>query len=319
MRTMDRSLRIQSVDATDRALLPEEAQLIAESLRSGEVVELTLVTPRSAGLLVEELIALQTAHGASSLAHYCQILIAEGGTILNWGTSAEDHATIVDLSEYITLDRALNALTQISDSLRTPSEHLLLSAVPALRRDRVFTRFYHRESHRSLDQLEREGSSNSIYRMTCDMGLENSCDIINVNLVPRSWLLERDGRIASRYKHLFQRQYFDFRAETPEDVDATQRQLTEAILPFPGTKHDLLPGRAMIWNDDMYFHGPYLKAGRLLSELGEKPRSIMVINEFANDCFDTIHWGASVRDLLGVVIGSDENSDLEDSNPMREE
>lgn len=294
--------RVLEVDATKQGVFLRQARWLAERLTAGEVVSATFVREEDAPTLLTELLSIQQAHFDPTVRSYSQILLGEGGALFNWGTDEGDAAALLDLTPYPNVRRFLSGLARMSAALRQPGELLLLSAVLSLRRTSTMPRFYHRESHTSLQQLEHEGRAPSIYRMTCDLGLENSYEVINVNLVPRWLLLRADGSIRSDFSHLFQQHPIDLRLDASH-VNVLQAQLTEQMLPFPETQRDLRPGKAFIWDDQSFFHAPYLRSGRSVLELQEKRRSIVIINEFRDNSFHDIDWSLSVRKLLSRIVG----------------
>ena len=84
------------------------------------------------------------------------------------------------------------------------------------------------------------------------------------------------------------------------EIDAVQPQMREEALPLPGPRPELVPGRALIWLDDLFFHTTYLRRGRSVAELAAAPRSILIVREFAAGAWRDVPWSASVRRLLPV-------------------
>jgi hypothetical protein len=289
-------LRITTIDEL------EHPGLIADLLCDGRVVDVTLVDPGAARDLVGELSGLFESHINPMVRSYGQILVTESCCVFNWGCEGEDHATLIDPDAYPLTRKLARTIAAISNELRAPGEHLLLSIVPALRRKHTYPRFFHRESHQSLDQLANEGSSPSIYRLTCDIGLENSCDVLNVNLVPRRALLDRQGQILPEYRHLFQQQPMRVSNDSREVICSPQPEVTEETLPFPQTAYDLRPGHALLWLDELFFHAPYLRSGRSLDELKVRPRSIVVVNEFRDNGYQRLDWSPAVARLLTDIL-----------------
>jgi len=292
--------RVNAFDTIGRSCEPRELRVIAGGLGAGEVVDLALVSPEDAKQMILELEQIFPAPGP--VLTYQQILVGQEYSILNWGTATEDHAVLLNLDPYPIFSRVLRTVIAISDQLRPPGENLLLSVIPALRKKATYPRHFHRESHLSLEQLKIEGKSPSIYRMIIDLGLENTSEVLNVNLVPRQWLLHRDGRIKRKYSNLFQQQHIEISKVGAEGLNSVQGQITEDMLPFPETCRDLMVGRALIWLDSLFFHAPYLRKGRSVSELQEHPRSLLIINEFCSNSYRDIPWTPSVRRLLGKVV-----------------
>jgi len=294
--------KVSAFDAIGRFLEQQELLIMAERLGVGEVVDLALVSPEDAKQMIRELERILDFPAGSSVLTYKQILVGQERSILNWGTANEDHAVLLDLDPYPIFRRVLRTAVAISNHMRSPEENLLLSVIPSLRKTTTFPRHFHRESHLSLEQLKMEGKSPSIYRMIFDLGLENTSEVLNVNLVPRRWLLHRDGRIKDKYTNLFQQHHVEICKVGVEGLDCIQGQITEDMLPFPETHRNLMVGRALIWLDDLFFHAPYLRKGRSISELREHPRSLVIINEFCSNSYRNIPWTPSVRRLLGKLV-----------------
>jgi hypothetical protein len=292
---------MSKLELVGRYFTAEESRSVASEINTGRTFDVGFFDAASAKALLSELLSLQSTYVNLPWPFYNQILVARAGAIVAWGTNDRQDACQLDLDPYPLLRRLLSNLLVISDALRCTNEELLLSVLPALRRTRPSPRFYHRESHTSLGQCEAEGATPTLYRMCCDLGLENSCDVINVDLVRRDRMLEPDGTLSRRWWPLFQQQYIDYgKSDSIEDV--AQEQLTEEMLAFPGEKPKLLPGRAFIWNDDLYFHSPYLRNGHSLDELIAEPRSIVVINEFCHNKFRQIEWSHPAKDILERLI-----------------
>jgi hypothetical protein len=295
-------LEIAPVDAREYSSLAQLGKLAAGHLREGRVVDMNLVTPDEARMLVDELSGLLDSHFQPGVRSYGQLLFTGRRCVFNWGSLGEEHAVLLDIDAYPLTRMLARTIAAVSDEMRTGDEHLVLSLVPALRRRSTYPRFFHRESHQSLDQLVNEGTSPSIYRLTCDLGLENSFEVLNVNLVPRKALLGADGQILLKYRHLFQQQAMRISARSHEEISSPQSEVTEETLPFPETAHDLKPGHALLWLDDLFFHAPYLRAGRSLDELKTRPRSIVIVNEFCNNSYQRLKWPAAVARLLSDIL-----------------
>lgn len=293
-------LKVHSVDRRDRRLTPADAAELAGRLRSGELVESVLGSEETGRRLAEELLDLERSWFDRSLSHWAQILVAPGRAVFNWGTDAGGGAEPVDLAGYPLLASVAADALLLSDALREPGEEPLLSLVPALRKQSTFPRFYHRDSHSSVQELTDDRNVPSTYRLIWDVGLENSCDVLNVNLVPRRALSADDGSVRPEYRHLFQRQNLSFRTMSSEEIDAIQPQVREETLPFRETRRDLVPGHAFLWLDDLFFHATYQRAGRDLRELQERPRSILLVREFRDNRQFEIDFTPRVRELLAL-------------------
>ena len=226
-----------------RGLDAAEASDVAALLRGGTVVELVLFSTAEARELLRELSEITASKVKPGLPSYCQLLAGADAFAISWGYASEDRAALLDVEPYPFLRKFLGIARSVSDCLRSANEQLLLSVIPSLHKTRTYPRFYHRESLTSLAELQREGTAPSIYRMSWDLGLENCNEVLNVNIVPRSWLLDAQDYIKAEYAQLFQRQFFDIWKMTPDEIESLQPQMREEMLPFPETKHDLLPGR----------------------------------------------------------------------------
>lgn len=286
------------IDLSGGALPAPEAEALAAALRAGALLDARIFSTAGAGELLAEVVALQRARFDPALDSYSQLLVAPDRAIFNWGTGGEEGAEVVDLGATPRLQRVAATAAALSRALAGRGEATLLSVVPSIRKTRTFPRFYHRDSHSSVAEVAEEGAGASSYRMVWDLGLENSHQVLNVDFVPRRELLDGEGRVPTRHRHLFQRQNLDFRARSDGEIDAVQPQMREETLPFPGPRADLLPGRAFIWLDDLFFHSTYLRSGRSVAELAAAPRSILIVREFAADAWREIPWSDAVRRLL---------------------
>lgn len=291
---------VRSLKLCDRLLGDKEAADLSAALRSGEVLDIALLDRFAIDKLDNELSAILSHYRCSEGRWYRQILVNENGGVFSWGNDVTSNAAPVDLTDYPSLGSILNNLMRITKRLAPNDECRLFSAVPFLNKTWAYPRFYHRESHQTLNDILMERDTPEIYRLTCDIGLRNSCEVINVNLVPRWAMLDPDGAIRPEYRHLFQRQYIDYwNGQGPDDV---QKQIDENMLPFPETKRDLLPGCGLAWLDNLFFHTPYLREGRLALELLDYPRSVLVVNEFANESYRTIPWDAETLLQLRRIV-----------------
>lgn len=278
---------------------------MAAAVAAGELVEIELSTAAEAGELAEDLLALQRARVPAGEDCYSQVLAGEGGALYNWGTAAGEGADRLDLARHPLLARVAAGAGAVARALAVDGGPPLLSMVPALRKTQTFPRFYHRDSHRSVDELDAEGAAArpSDYAAVWDLGLENSSDVLDVAFAPRAALLGPGGGVAPEHRRLFQLQDLDFRRMTDAEIDAVQPQMREETLPFPGRQRRLLPGRAFLWHDDHWFHSTYLRRGRSVDELASRPRSILVMRAFAGDAHRSIPWSEPVRRLLPEVLG----------------
>lgn len=298
-------MHIRSVDSTSEALTAQQLEYLVDGLQSQELVQIDLLTAVAAKELLEELLALQGTYFDPWQSSYSQILLAPELNIalFNWGTGGEDQADPIDLARYPRLTYVLDIAVQMGARLRAPHEKTLFSIVPSLLRTRSFPRFYHRDSHFSLNELTDERAHPSSYRMVWDVGLENSYQVLNVNFIPRNSVVDDSGTIREGYQQLFQQQYInDFRNLTEADINAIQQQMTEELLPFPETQADLLPGRAVIWLDDYFFHSVYLRKGKDVSELQDNRRSILIVREFCNNLYRDIPWSPAVKQYLTDLL-----------------
>jgi hypothetical protein len=296
-------LEPRRIDLSGKALMAPEAEALAAALHAGALLDARVVAQERAGELLAEVVALQRAHFDPAVDSYSQLLVGPGRAIFNWGTGGEEGAEPVDLGDFPRLQRLVADALALSRGLARGGEETLLSVVPSLRKTRTFPRFYHRDSHASVAEVAGEGGDSpapSCYRMVWDVGLENSCQVLNVDLVPRRALTDAGGRVEARHRHLFQRQNLDFRALSDAEIDAVQPQMREEILPLSEPRPELIPGRALIWLDDLFFHTTYLRRGRSVAELAAAPRSILIVREFAAGAWRDIPWSARVRRLLPV-------------------
>ncbi len=301
------------LDLRGRVPSAEEAAGLAAAVAAGELVEIDLLTPAEASALAEDLLALQRARVPAGEECYSQVLAGEGGAAYNWGTAAGEGADLLDLAAHPLLARVAAGAAAVARALAGAAGEAagapLLSLVPALRKTRTFPRFFHRDSHRSVDELDAEGAAArpSDYAAVWDLGLEHSSDVLDVAFVPRAALAGPEGGIAPRFRRLFQLQDLDFRNLTDAEIDAVQPQMREEALPFPERQRRLLPGRAFLWHDDRWFHSTYLRRGRRIKELAGRPRSILVVRAFAGDAYRSIPWSEAVRRVLPVLLGAGAN------------
>lgn len=282
---------------------------MAAAIDAGELVEAELLTGDEAAELAAELIALHRARVPPGEDAYSQVLAGEAGAAFNWGTAAGEGAARLDLAAHPVLARTAASALALAAAQGAPGEEVLLSLVPSLRKTRTFPRFFHRDSHRSVDEVADEGSGAadrppSDYRTVWDVGLEHSSDVLDVAFAPRAALLAPGGGVADRWRPLFQLQDLDFRRLSDAEIDAVQRQVREDALPFPASQRRLLPGRAFVWHDEHWFHSTYLRRGRRIEELRERPRSILVVRSFAAGAHRRIPWSEPVRRLLPEVLGA---------------
>lgn len=285
---------------------PREALAAADVLRAGNLIEAVLATPEEARLFLEELTGILGARFDAATPSWSQFLVGPDRVLFNWSVGNDDHVESLDLRGFPFLSRVVANAVALSDALRGPEERLLLSIVPSLYRDRTWPRFYHRDSHSSVDEVESEMDSLDAYRMVWDIGLGNSCDVLNVNFISRRAVLDATGAVSGEYRHLFQRQNIEFRTMTEEEIDQVQLQMREEMLPFPETARDLREGVAFIWLDDRFFHSVYLKHGRSTDELRARPRSILVLREFCANSQDRIEFSEPIREGLGLTMTESE-------------
>jgi len=298
---------VRRFDLRGRALTAGEAGPLAAAIAAGELVEADLLAPEEAAALAEELAALHRAHLPPGEDAYSQLLAGAGGAAFNWGTAAGEGAVPLDLAARPLLARVAASALALAAALRAPGEEVLLSLVPSLRRTRTFPRFFHRDSHRSVDEVAAEsaaGGRPSDYRAVWDLGLEHSSDVLDVAFAPRAALLAPGGGIAPGFRRLFQLQDLDFRRLSDAAIDAVQPQMREETLPFGGSQRRLLPGRVFVWHDDHWFHSTYLRRGRRIEELVLRPRSILVVRSFAAGAHRAIPWSEAARRALAGVLGA---------------
>lgn len=305
-RASERFPPLRRLDLRGREPDSGEVAAMAAAVAAGELVEIELLTAAEAGELAGNLVALQRARVPAGEDCYSQVLAGEGGALYNWGTAAGEGADRLDLVHHPLLARVAAGAAAVARALTVEGGGPpLLSMVPALRKTRTFPRFYHRDSHRSVDELDAEGAAArpSDYAAVWDLGLENSSDVLDVAFAPRAALLGPGGGVAPEHRRLFQLQDLDFRRMTDAEIDAVQPQMREETLPFPDRQRRLLPGRAFLWHDDHWFHSTYLRRGRSAEELAARPRSILVVRAFAGDAYRSIPWSEPVRRLLPEVPG----------------
>ncbi len=267
-----------------------------------------MLAAAGAAELLAEIVALQSTHFDPAADSYSQLLASRRRTIFNWGTGGEEGAVEVNLessphlarltADALTLATALEGLEEAGDE-----EGPFLSIVPSIGKTRSFPRFYHRDSHTSVSEVDGEGATGeaSSYSMVWDLGLANSSEVLDVDFVPRRALLDVDGRVRPEFRHLFQLQDLAFRAMSDAEIDAVQPQMREERLPFAGERPlggPLRPGRAFVWLDDLFFHTTYLRRGREVAELAAAPRSILIVRGFAGAAWREIPWSPAVRRLL---------------------
>lgn len=294
------------LDLRGRVPSAEEAAALAAAVAAGGLVEIQLLTPDEAAALAGDLLALQRARVPAGEECYSQVLAGEGGAAYNWGTAAGEGADLLDLEAHPLLARVAAGAAAVARALAgTAPDRPLLSLVPALRKTRTFPRFFHRDSHRSVDELDAEGAAArpSDYAAVWDLGLEHSSDVLDVAFAPRAALAGPVGGVAPRFRRLFQLQDLDFRNLSDAEIDAVQPQMREEALPFPEHQRRLSPGRAFLWHDDRWFHSTYLRRGRRIEELAERPRSILVVRAFAGDAYRSIPWSEAVAAVLPAVLG----------------
>ena len=294
------------IDLRRRVPTAAEAGRLAAAIDAGELVEAELLTAGEAAELAEDVAALHRAHLPPGEEAYSQVLAGAGGAAFNWGTAAGEGAVWLELVAHLLLGRVAASALALATAQSAPGEQVLLSLVPSLRRTRTFPRFFHRDSHRSVDEVGAEGTEGgrpSDYRAVWDLGLEHSSDVLDVAFAPRAALLAPGGGVAERWRHLFQRQDLDFRRLGDAEIDAVQPQVREETLPFPASQRRLRPGRAFVWHDDHWFHSTYLRRSRRIEELRERPRSILVVRSFAANAHRGIPWSEAVRRVLPGVVG----------------
>ncbi len=297
---------VRRIDLRGRALTAEEAGALAAAVAAGELVECELLTAAEAAALAAELVALHREHLPAGEDAYSQVLAGAGGAAFNWGTAAGEGAVALDLAARPLLARVAASALALAAALRAPGEEILLSLVPSLRKTRTFPRFFHRDSHRSVDEVAAEGAAGgrpSDYRFVWDLGLEHSSDVLDVAFAPRAALLAPGGGVAPRWRRLFQHRDLDFRRLSDAEIDALQPQMREETLPFPECQRRLRPGSAFVWHDDHWFHSTYLRRGRGIEELCARPRSILVVRSFAAGAHRAIPWSEAARRVLPGVLG----------------
>ncbi|MEM7052882.1 MAG: hypothetical protein AAF604_24685 [Acidobacteriota bacterium] len=296
---------IDQIDLTGGSLAPTELARRVHGLEAGRLLQAEVFDPAGAGELQVEIEQVQNRYLAPGVDAYSQFLVGDLGSagggsaaIFNWGTAEGEGAEAVDLESFPRLRTFLALVDDFAAALRRPDEKHLLSVVPSLRKVRTFPRFFHRDSHASVDEVRREADIPSCYRMVWDLGLQNSHEVLNVHFVPRAGLLDDDGRVAAPHRALFQGQNFAFREMSDHEIDAVQPQMREASLPVPELQRELVPGRAFVWLDDLFFHTTYLRHGRSVDELQAAPRSILIVRQFAANAQDDIPWSDAVRRFL---------------------
>jgi hypothetical protein len=299
--------RIDRIDLTSAPPGPATARLLAAPLAAGALVEAELLSAAEAAALRGEVLALQRAFFDPVGESYSQLLVfrdpaGRERALFNWGTGGEEGAEPVDLAVRPLLGRLVAHAVAVSDALRPDGEELMLSVVPSIDKTRTFPRFYHRDSHTSVSEVDAEAAGASCYRTVWDLGLVASSDVLDVDFVPRAALRDGDGRVAEDRRHLFQRANLDFRSMSDAEIDAVQPQMRWELLPAEGTARDgrtaLAPGRAYVWQDDLFFHSTFLRRGRRIEELAAAPRSILIVREFAANAHRDIPWSPAVRRLL---------------------
>ncbi|MEM7483243.1 MAG: hypothetical protein AAF481_18915 [Acidobacteriota bacterium] len=295
---------MHTLDLIHQPLQPSTAARAATRLRSGELLQVELFDAAGAGALLDEITELQAAHLDRHVDSYSQLLVGSGGALFNWGTAEGEGAVPVVVENRPLLGTFLAAATTLAEATRQGNEEILLSVVPSVRKDRTFPRFFHRDSHSSVDEIDRDRDVPSSYRTVWDLGLERSAEVLNVHFVRRAALLDEAGRVAGEYRHLFQQQNLDFRQMSDSEIDAVQPQMREGLLPFADDIPLLRPGRAFVWTDDAYFHTTYLRADRRIEELIEQPRSILIVRQFAANAHHDIPWSEPVARLLPSVLAS---------------
>ena len=287
-------LPVLTKDLTRGRFNAADARRVAEHLEAGGLMQLELLDPLTAARLAGDLSALLAAHFDPALPSFCQLLVSAEEVVLQWGYEANGrrHSGLergFSLAPVPRLQSILEIAGAIAAALRLPHEVALFSIIPSLRKNRSFPRFFHRDSHSSVEDAAGESSSRSAYRMIWDLGLENSCQVLNAHFVPRAALLDSAGNVAESFQHLFQRQNIEgYRHMSEAQINLIQPQLREAMLPFLADQIDLKPGRAMVWIDDFYFHTTYLRHGRQVEELERDPRSILIVREFCHNSFRDI-------------------------------
>jgi len=316
----DAGFAVRRIDLRGRTLSAAAAERLAAAIGAGELVEAELLSAGEAAALAGELAVLHRAHLPPGEDAYSQVLAGEAGAAFNWGTAAGEGAVRLELAARPLLARVTASALALAAALRAPGEEVLLSLVPSLRKTRTFPRFFHRDSHRSVDEIAAEGAAGgrpSDYRAVWDLGLEHSSDVLDVAFAPRAALLAPGGGVAVRWRRLFQLRDLDFRRLTEAEIDGLQPQMREETLPFPESQRRLRPGRAFVWHDDHWFHSTYLRRGRRIEELGERPRSILVVRSFAAGAHRGIPWSDAVRRVLPAVLGAPPARPVQEPDPVR--
>lgn len=287
--------RLELARADLRAGAPgvEEARRLAAALAGGALVEARLADAAGASALASELDELQRSCFDPSRPSWVEILVAEDGIVYGWGATDEagetyNGARCLELAEVPRLAGVLARLRAVSDASRAPDERLCLAVYPSLRRTRTFPRYFHRDSYAPV-----------VYRTVWDLGLENSSDVLGVICLPAAAFEGPDGEVAPEHRHLFQSFAApDFLDAGEAGLEVRQPQVREETLPCPPPHADLEPGLALAWVDRLFYHSVYQRRGRRLEELGERPRSILIVREIAGNSFRQASWTPEVEALL---------------------
>ncbi len=264
------------------------AAALAAHLRAGAVVDARVTDhPRA---VVDEILALQGARFDPARRHFTEILAAERGASLGWGTDDAHGLDPIDLSASPHLAGLCAAADRLDRALR-PAEHLLLSITPSMRKARSFPRFYHQDSP----------CRPHCYDMVWDIGLERPGEILDVHFVPRAAFERADGTRDPRWDPLFQQAEFaDHYALTDAQIDARQRQIRGETLPAPSTTR-LRAGRALIWIDALFYHTTWLRHGRALTALEADPRSIVILRAIRGHHSPDLPTAAALGRLVGFA------------------
>lgn len=275
---------------------PRLAKGIVAKLDQGWALDLTISDQVGILALEKELSAITGTSPAGGRV-YSQILASSkcSKALFAWGNGKEYGIRGIDLDRYPWLDKSRLIMAALSSASEPRSDvPCLLSIVPAICRVDPIPRFFHRESHTELGQLRCESTLPRIYKLTMDVGIRNSCDDVNLNLVPRTALLNASGGVADEFLQLFQQDWIDFSVAGHHRC-ALPGEINEDMLPFPETKRDLKPGHAFIWRDDLFFHCVYLKDHSNLRGLHDRPRSVMIMNQFDGRGYEDVPWPRSLR------------------------
>ena len=151
------------------------------------MLDLHLLTADQSVQLVDEILDLQRRRFDPARQSYTENLVAEDEATRGWGTTDADGKDRIELPPV--LAQVVAAFDAYSRPLRAPGERRLFSITPSMRRARSFPRFYHQDSpHRP-----------HAYRLVWDLGLERSCDVLNVHFVPHGFLEDDAGVVRTEF------------------------------------------------------------------------------------------------------------------------